>query len=487
MSCAEVDEQVAERAAAYTSKLQRYFVRPRILIRIPELRARGIVHMDQILINDYFRFFEHNKTLPRSLSHLVDNHGEPYADPPPSSDDNDDDAAAAAADGDGGSDGPSDDDRPGPGSSVRYVVRDEAEFPQEKHYVWRRYRRRVTRLPAFSPVHGERYFLRLLLLNVAARSFEELRTVGDTVHPNFSSAANKRGLVPQGDEGRISMLSVASAITGDPATSTPASLRRLFCMYCVHNRDAIRPEESFDEFWKTMSLDFSRPGWRHGEGDSREGLTDNLLRVLVARELHRLLFNQGRALVEFVPSVAQFEEALTVEERALLRPPPRLVVEHRLAMTQDQALALYSRNYGRATRSQRVIVDYWVGERNAGRVPQIFIDALAGRGKTYVMSESVAQLCTDTKYTTRISHVDIIGAWERSRGYLPVFGAYTGIVALLHVLGMTDHRLFGLPVDNDESAPGISKIRPSDALGELLAAATMIGLDEVLMHKYVVQ
>ena len=52
---------------------------------------------------------------------------------------------------------------------------------------------------------------------------------------------------------------------------------------------------------------------------------------------------------------------------------------------------------------------------------------------------------------------------------------------------MTDHRLFGLPVDNDESAPGISKIRPSDALGELLAAATMIGLDEVLMHKYVVQ
>lgn len=76
-----------------------------------------------------------------------------------------------------------------------------------------------------------------------------------------------------------------------------------------------------------------------------------------------------------------------------------------------------------------------------------------------------------------------IGAWERSKGHLPVFGAYTGIVALLHILGMTDHRLFGLPIDNDTSAPRLSKIKASDGMGQLLAALDMLGLDEVLMHK----
>ena len=77
----------------------------------------------------------------------------------------------------------------------------------------------------------------------------------------------------------------------------------------------------------------------------------------------------------------------------------------------------------------------------------------------------------------------MIGAWERSHAHLPVFGAYTGIVALLHVLGMTDHRLMGLPLDHDASAPRLSSIKPGSAIGQLLAEMDMLGMDEVLMHK----
>jgi hypothetical protein len=74
-------------------------------------------------------------------------------------------------------------------------------------------------------------------------------------------------------------------------------------------------------------------------------------------------------------------------------------------------------------------------------------------------------------------------------GHLPVFSAYTGIVSLLHLMGMTCHRLFGLPVSNEET-PGTtptSTLKPGSEVAKLLRAATMIGIDEVLMLKSVPQ
>lgn len=402
LALTEVDEEVAERAHTYTSQLHRYFSRMRMPINILALKRRGVRHTDDILICDYFRYFTTSDKLPLSLKHLADSHGVPYAAPPP---DLEGDGAAVTVDGDDddGADIDDDDavdiDRRSRVNyrNIREIHRDDAVFPYPKHYVWPRPRRCVTRLPAFSPVHGERYFLRLLLLNVPAYSFEELRTFAGVTYANFSGAAVARGLVPQGDEARVTMSAIAADIEADPAMATPASLRSIFCIYCIHNRDAIQPEEAFDEFWRQMSLDFKRPGWRPGTGDSRVGLTDNLLKALLVRELGRWMSREGRAISEFLPTASRIEaELLSREESRLLLPEARLVSEHRNAQSRVQAQAEFDSRYAKATADQRVIIDYWIATVTDGGSPQIFIDALAGRGKTFVMSEyeAATQTCT---------------------------------------------------------------------------------------------
>ena len=355
-------------------------------INIRALTATGVRHTNDILITDYFRYYSTAENLPRSLGHLIDRDGRPYVVLPPeyNSDADGDDGIEEEAE-------PLSDDEGDRGNRVDYsrireVALDNAAPPQSPHYVWPRLRRCVTRLPAFSPMHGERYFLRLLLLNVPAYSFEQLRTYREEVYPNFSQAAIARGLVPHGDEARIAMVAVAAEIESEIATATPASLRTLFCIYCIHNRDAIQPEQAFDEFWRQMTLDFSRAGWRPGQGDSREGLTDNLLKALLVRELARWLTREGRSITEFLPSAADIEATLNPEERRLMQPESRLVNEHRNAQTRTQARAEYVAKRSTATAEQLAIMDYWIAEVTAGRSPQIFIDALAGRGKTYVMS-----------------------------------------------------------------------------------------------------
>jgi hypothetical protein len=59
--------------------------------------------------------------------------------------------------------------------------------------------------------------------------------------------------------------------------------------------------------------------------------------------------------------------------------------------------------------------------------------------------------------------------------------AYTGIVAAMHLGGMTAHRLFGLPITSTAGETAGSSISRGSEKGQLLAAGSAIIVDEAFM------
>lgn len=76
------------------------------------------------------------------------------------------------------------------------------EFPQ--HFVWsssykmwsrRKQRLTIGRIVTCHPTEGERYYLRLLLMNVRGpTSYEDLRTMNERCYTTFREAAEKKRL-----------------------------------------------------------------------------------------------------------------------------------------------------------------------------------------------------------------------------------------------------------------------------------------------------
>ena len=449
MASSEVSRELGR---AVVSKLTRYFLRPRESIDIDSLAARGVTHMDDVTICDYYGYFNHALHVPPSLQHRVYLTGgvRPpqhvrYTGPGDDEDDADSDAMSAA-------DAPLD----------RALWQDLAVSPQPQHYVWYRSRRHITRLPGILPNRGDIYFLRLLLARVPARSFLDLRTFNGTVYDTYRDAAVARGLVSNSDEARRALAQLAAS-----EVNTPSDLRYTFCVYLMLSSDVADGPALFNEFWEAMSRDFVRPGWVRSQHhiDSRD-MSDTLLKLLLMRKLNSILANSNKNGTDYgLPSIQQLEAALDAAERGLLEPEPCLVDQHRSLLSRTDARRQYDAGYTKLTHEQRIIVDYWVSEREAGNTPQIFIDALAGRGKTFV--------------------IKLICAWERAQGHIPLVGAYTGIVATLHLGGMTDHRIWGLSIDTDVFNPGRSSLTRGSEMGALHRASSLYAIDEVFMHKCV--
>ena len=109
------------------------------------------------------------------------------------------------------------------------------EFPQ--HFVWsslykmwsrRKQRLTIGRIVTCHPTEGERYYLRLLLMNVRGpTSYEDLRTMNERCYTTFREAAEKRGLL-RSDNNLIDCMSEAVSY------QMPYSLRRLFATLLVY-------------------------------------------------------------------------------------------------------------------------------------------------------------------------------------------------------------------------------------------------------------
>ena len=85
----------------------------------------------------------------------------------------------------------------------------------------------VGRVISAHPAEGERYFLRVLLNNVAgATSYEHLRTVDGVLLPSFCEATERRGLIKEDN-------TLDECLTKATLFQTPSSLRRLFATILV--------------------------------------------------------------------------------------------------------------------------------------------------------------------------------------------------------------------------------------------------------------
>ncbi|XP_021751575.1 uncharacterized protein LOC110717231 [Chenopodium quinoa] len=140
----------------------------------------------------------------------------------------------------------------------------------------------VGRLAFVFPAEGERFFLRLLLLNVRSpTSFEDLRIVNGCVCPTFQEAALRLGLIENDDVAELT-LSETSEI------QLPSALRGLFAtvlLFC----QVTDPPAFLLKFFPSLSEDFCQK------------YQNNMEKVhqLTVREVEQHLEAMGKSLSTF--------------------------------------------------------------------------------------------------------------------------------------------------------------------------------------------
>ena len=116
----------------------------------------------------------------------------------------------------------------------------------------------VARMFSVSVTQGEQYYLRSLLTCVPAKSFEDLRTVGDTVFSTYREAAEARGLLSVEREFADALGSMARGLgTG---LATVADVRHTFAMMAVAGGEGVPVLSLYRQFNYIMALDIDVSG-----------------------------------------------------------------------------------------------------------------------------------------------------------------------------------------------------------------------------------
>nr|GME05635.1 ATP-dependent DNA helicase PIF1-like [Ipomoea batatas] len=184
------------------------------------------------------------------------------------------------------------------------------EFPC--HFVWckstkswkpRKQLKVIGRLVTVNPTEGERYYLRMLLMNVRApTSFESLKTVNGYFAETFREAAEKLGLL-SGDS--IIEQSLDEALL----FQMPSSLRKLFAMLLIFC-DLSNPRSLWIKYKSYMCQDFLRNGL-HTIDES-----ESLVLKLIANNLHKM----GKNLYDYnlVDTFTELDIATTMTHEIIM-------------------------------------------------------------------------------------------------------------------------------------------------------------------------
>jgi hypothetical protein len=318
--------------------------------------------------------------------------------------------------------------------------------PPAKRWLWgKRSRPHAARMYTLMHTAGEQYYVRLLLLNVAARSFAELRTVDGTLHNTFAEAARARGLIDDigGEYARV----MREAVN---IVSTPPTLRRLFVALVCNGAFAgdgtgaqvlldaplERPDNTVrhalrhDYYLERLALATGRDVQRATpelKATAAAAADDALV-----RELHRLF--EARGFVDFVarfgvpplpdaaPAAARADDVVVAAECARWRPLDP-VAAAAAAAAADAALL---------TEEQRAVLDAVYARASnppggAADANLFVLCASAGCGKTFVARQLIGRL--------------------RALDKIVIVVASTGIAATMLPGGTTVHRRFGLPIE----------------------------------------
>ena len=296
---------------------------------------------------------------------------------------------------------------------------------------------KVARIRTVRPGFGEVFYVRLLLLHCAARSFEQLRTVNGVLHDTFQRAAQAAGLLEEDNEGRLAM---EDAVADYKSAN---QLRFLFVMLIVEGAGAI---ELWDRFKDDLARDFL-------------GNTYNAQPPLICDHAHNhaleaidwLLSEHGKTTTIFgLPAV----KVHSAEVRA------------DLDYFNAQAANLNSmadRSIAAMTPDQRAIFDILYADIFGDMpscTPLHFLTGKAGRGKSFIVKVLVAR--------------------ARGMGHIVAVCGTTALSVLDVDGGHTAHSMFKLPVSDDNTGIESGIVDDSDR-AEYLREAVCIVWDELPM------
>lgn len=365
-------------------------------------------------------------------------------------------------------------------TAAKYLYQD---FPQ--YFVWQKKERcwkprqkgfAIGRVPYCSPQSGERFYLRLLLTNVAgAKSFEDLRTVNGIQYETFKHACLMLHLIEDDQEWNYCFNEAVVFSTG-------SSLRDLFItaltfgqliepallweQYCTHICDDLKHKlrSKFSEQAHEKYLIIDETLYYKGKSSWDYGL------YLIDAKLGCL----GYSLETYnMPAYKNnwsndFEELTNIQKAS-----SNSLINEQLAYDAESEKLAYESKYALFNEDQKTAFDTivygvqqaWV-ESNLPNSPvtqntsTFFLHGPAGTGKTFVYNT----LCN----------------YFRSQKKIVLCVASSGIAALLLSGGRTSHFRFKIPIAiNRTSTCYITK---KGDLADLLQKTELIIWDEVPMQ-----
>ncbi|XP_070009380.1 uncharacterized protein [Nicotiana sylvestris] len=237
------------------------------------------------------------------------------------------------------------------------------EFPQ--YFVWsvqyKMWTRRtkgnvIGRVVTCHPTEGERYYLRLLLMNIrGAKSYEDLLTVNEVRCDTFRESAQKRGLLHCDNNLAECMLEAESY-------QMPCSLRRLFATLLVYC-DPANPRELWVKFENSMSEDFK----------VLPDIGTKSVRYKVLDCLNDILHSMGHNINEYKLIAENFKASKAAKEGR------EIFFERNILVTEEELLLRQKLN-----REQQVAYNVIIDRISSNRPGAFFVDGPGGTGKTFL-------------------------------------------------------------------------------------------------------
>ena len=290
----------------------------------------------------------------------------------------------------------------------------------------------ISRLSFLSPTIGDAYYLRILLMNRAARSFEEMRRVGGTVHATNEAAARALNLVQTGKEYELALEEASAFLMA-------SELRRLFVTLLL---DGANGAELWNIFQDDLSEDYQRN--MHPDDAISEAL----------RQIDLQLLENGRTGTHFgLPEVQHADTELERHRRMFV--PAK---ENERAQAGSATL----------TEEQRLIYNQVIDSVRSNDGMTFMLRAPGGTGKTHTLNLVAAKLRGERKVVIEV--------------------ASTGIAALQMSHGWTAHSMFKLPRDDRNVEGCYCDVAAETQRAQFLRAADLIVWDEITMsHRYSIE
>ena len=334
------------------------------------------------------------------------------------------------------------------------------------HYTWNKtkcWERRKINLKFFtigriymvSPKEGERYYLRMLLLNVrGATSFKDIRTVDGITFDTFKAACIARNLLDDDIEWVKCMEEAATIKTGK-------QLRQLFAVLLL-NCDLTSPKKMWEDYKNYLSEDILYR-LRKDRNDNSIDYDFNIYSHALF-EIETALQKDNKTLADYELPTPVITDNLNRRQTMVERletnydkeEQGQIVLEN-ITMFNKQQRSFYD-----AATSLLYPTQYFQQPKNQGNL--FFLNAIAGSGKTFTLNTVLSKV--------------------RSEGDIALATAFPAIGALLLVGGTTMHYRYKLALEL--YLDSIWGVKERSALAKIIYKAKLLVTDEATMANKIV-